>query len=86
MDTKLINEWILRHHRWEHKVYVDASTHIPTPLQQHVLHTIHFRRAKGEYQLLGEKLPPQIWQERPDAITVDTPLLRLVHGLPGSGK
>ena len=67
MDTA----WIGRHRAWSHRVYVDASTHIPTLVQKHVLQTIHFRIVRLEYQLLGEAVPQHIWAEKPGSISVN---------------
>ena len=86
IEPKVDSEWIPRYHSWKNKVYEDRSTHIPTPKQKHVLQTIHFRTVKEEYQMLSEPIPEHVWQEKPDNIYVEAPLLRLVHGLPGSGK
>ena len=39
-----------------------------------------------EYDTLGEPIPEEVWNTKPDNVVVDLPLLRLVHGLPGAGK
>ena len=51
----------------------------------HVLQTIHYRTVKEEYDILGMTYDAS-FLDKPDEIVVDEPLLRLIHGLPGSGK
>ena len=58
----------------------------PTAQQEHVLYTVHFRALTEEYALAGEDIPDAIWRCKPPAVNVGMPLLRLIHGLPGSGK
>ena len=70
---------------WHHKIYVDATTPTPTGQQQHVLETIHYRTIKENYEVLQEDYA-DLWQAKPTNVHVDIPLLRLIHGLPGSGK
>ena len=49
------------------------------------METIHYRTVKENYELLEEDYA-DIWQTKPADVHVDIPLLRLIHGLPGSGK
>jgi hypothetical protein len=85
IDVTFDNEWKIRYAVWHHKTYVDAASPTPTIKQQYVLETIHYRTVKENYELLQEDYT-DIWQAKPADIHVDIPLLRLIHGLPGSGK
>ena len=81
-----LSEWVERYQRWTQQVYEDKNTPTPTREQRHVLLTVHFRIVKEEYELAGEPIPEAIWSSKPPDINVERPLLRLTHGLPGSGK
>ena len=85
VDVKFDDAWKSKYEAWQRKVYVDASTHTPTAKQQYVLDTIHWRILKEEYETLQEDYA-ELWRHKPQHIHVDSPLLRLIHGLPGSGK
>ena len=41
---------------------------------------------KEAYELAQEARPASVWRDKPDDVNVDLPLLRLIHGLPVSGK
>ena len=83
---KRLHEWIPRYRRWAHDVYKDSRTDTPTRQQRHVLLTVHYRAVTEEYELAGEQVPEEIFRDAPPNCDVNKPLLRLVHGLPGSGK
>ncbi len=85
MDVSFVNEWEARYDTWYEKVYISADTHTPTPKQQHVLQTLHDRMVKEHYEILQEDYA-EVWRSKPDDVQVEEPLLRLIHGLPGSGK
>ena len=85
IDVQFADEWKARYASWCHKTYVDTSTFTPTVKQRHVLEVIHFRMIKEQYEIMQENYS-DLWREKPTDIHVDIPLLRLIHGLPGSGK
>ena len=85
IDSVSASDWVPRYTEWSKDLYENAATHTPTPNQKHVLETIHFRVVKENYELLHEDYS-SIWAAKPADIQVEEPLLRLVHGLPGSGK
>ena len=71
-----------RYERWYQDVFGDEGHPklvAPTNEQAKVLRLVHDRVTQEEYELAGEPLPAGLRQ-------VEKPLLRLVHGLPGSGK
>ena len=65
---------------WCAAVYMDTGSKIPTAQQRVILTTIHLRR-KYEYFVEQGMLPTEDIQD-----ISATPLYRLIHGLPGSGK
>ena len=81
-----LSEWIARYQEWSHRTFLEADTPTPTLQQKEVLLTVHYRTVMEEYTLAGETVPGTIWSGKPTTINVTKPLLRLVHGLPGSGK
>ena len=78
--------WIPRYTQWAYDVFKDAKTDTPTEAQREVLLTVHFRAVKEEYEFLGEPVPQEVWHDLPTTCNISKPLLRLIHGLPGSGK
>ena len=78
--------WIPRYRQWAFNVFRDPQSDTPTDAQSKVLLTVHFRAVKEEYELLGEVVPRKVWDELPSECNISKPLLRLIHGLPGSGK
>ena len=63
---------------WEYETYVNSQTKIPTDAQKEVLNAVHDRRV-AEHML-------ENGVEGPSVEASQQPLLRLIHGLPGSGK
>ena len=61
--AKMLEEWQPRYASWCERVFVDTSTHTPTPKQRHVLQTIHFRVVQEESATLYCKrsLMPFMW-------------------------
>ena len=78
--------WIPRYTQWAYDVFKNAKTDTPTEAQREVLLTVHFRAVKEEYEFLGEAVPQEVWEDLPKTCNISKPLLRLIHGLPGSGK
>ena len=81
-----MGEWVARYERWEYEVFRNEKTLTPTPQQAVILGTVHMRVLKEEYELAGEAMPEQFARSALAHTSVERPLLRLVHGLPGSGK
>ena len=71
--------WRENYARWRAKIYCDPHSP-PTEQQKLILEAVHYRQVL-EHQHAGHRVN---LDELSDAVPV--PLLRLVHGLPGSGK
>ena len=84
--SKALNEWSERYDRWAYEVFDNPKSVSPTQEQAEVLNVVHNRVTQEEYELAGELRPSGWSRGRWQETTLDKPLLRLVHGLPGSGK
>ena len=84
--SKSLTEWMDRYDRWAYEVFDNPKSVSPTQEQAEVLKVVHNRVTQEEYELAGEQRQSGWSRGRWQESTLDRPLLRLVHGLPGSGK
>lgn len=83
MVTSVNNDWSAiegRYVRWNKQVYEDTISKTPTVQQARILQMVHHRTQYEFFLEQGLSLPPHLEH------CSQTPLYRLIHGLPGAGK